>query len=554
MTPGAGAGRSGVGNRRWWLCTALLLAGCAGKTTSMPEIMPEMPPENGQCGIVQDTCRLGTPSGTGDTTPPYGWMCLGLRGGTNDSCSVPTARIEEDEVFAGQNALEEKVKAAGPLRGLLTIGDFTVDHPNCDPVWCHAHLMKRYALEMGIPEENLHVTPLVGLHQLFGGDYNPTVPKETLVFSFPVRWAGDVLDVELDILKRHDFLVVTSAGNTENNNRDLWEPSHPWWLGRRWENAMKAFATGKVILAKYAKRGDDGTIVPLDENVKCGEAKEFCYSILTPVPRWCMDGTCHNQDLGTSGASVNLGALTFYLFQLWDTPQEVVGVLNTCAEDVGEPGIDEEFGRGIVSVVCDTVRNRERSAVSSSLNVFNASPVLTQMAGGGESRQLVPQSLAATSRSLPVAAWFRPFYAVRGHDLETVTGHLGGQFSLRGTDLFVSGGADYSPLGVRSSLLYSGRTPFMEFGSRRTLFARNGHRIALLGAYGYSSGNDLSAHVGHLGARYEQALGAGLLALHVGYRQVRGHVGIPGYREAGAEPVPFVSGDPEVRLSFSVGR
>lgn len=37
-------------------------------------------------------------------------------------------------------------------------------------------------------------------------------------------------------------------------------------------------------------------------------------------------------------------------------PPSVVGVLNACAEDVGEPGIDEEFGRGIVSVVCDVVQ------------------------------------------------------------------------------------------------------------------------------------------------------------------------------------------------------
>ena len=57
----------------------------------------------------------------------------------------------------------------------------------------------------------------------------------------------------------------------------------------------------------------------------------------------------------------------------------------------------------------------------------------------------------------------------------------------------------------------------------------------------------MSAHV-------ERTFGSGLLALHAAYQQVRGRVGIAGYREAGAAPVPFVNGNPEVRLSFSLAR
>ena len=79
-------------------------------------------PVHGQCGTLQDACLLGDPSGTGDTSSPYQWTCLGRYGGTNDSCSVPTARIEADEVFAGQNALEEKVKTALQARRLVRGG------------------------------------------------------------------------------------------------------------------------------------------------------------------------------------------------------------------------------------------------------------------------------------------------------------------------------------------------------------------------------------------------------------------------------------------------
>ena len=103
--------------------------------------------------------------------------------------------------------------------------------------------------------------------------------------------------------------------------------------------------------------------------------------------------------------------------------------------------------------------------------------------------------------------------------------------------MFVSGGADYAPLGVRSSLLRATRTPFMEFGARRALLRRSGHRVALLGVYGYSAGGDLTAHIGHLAARYEWRFRPATLSAQAGYQQVHGLVGIPGHREAGARPV-----------------
>ena len=305
---------------------------------------------------------------------------------------------------------------------------------------------------------------------------------------------------------------------------------------------MRVFATGRVILAKYADRKPDGTIIPHEGNVKCGLAKEYCYSLFGRT--------------GSSTASVQLGALSFYLSQLWDTPWEVIGVLNTCAEDVGEPGIDEEFGRGIVSVVCDTVQNRERTVVASSMQSMNAmaaSPVLNQMVGDYSSVLSSPQSLSP--RSLPAAKWFKPFYAVRGYNLETTTGYLGGQFSLKEVDLFVSGGADYAPLGVRSSLLHTARTPFTEVGVRRNLFSRDGHRVFLLGSYGYSERNSMSAHVRYAGAQYEHRFGSSsVLSLYTGHRLVRGSLGIPGYRRAGAAPVPFTDRTPEVRVSFTMSR
>ena len=526
-------------------CVVLFLAGCGGREPKVPE-----PPEpiNGICGAFRDTCRSGRPVETGDTSSPYEWTCEGQFGGENDYCSVPTAKIEEEEIFAGQNALVEKIKAAGPLRGKLLI----IDEEESN----HGRIMKEVALEdMGVPEQNL----------VFGWDILLTdsqfretlLDQEVLTVAVPTtylvvhreRWLEDSL-AAADRIARHKVLFVYSAGNTETDRRrDIWYPDHPNWERHSWEAAFAFFATGKVIIAKHVRLDEKYTVVPDEGNVKCGHAKEFCYSVIHSDRR---------PYRGSSGASVRLGALTYYLFQLWDTPRAVINTLNSCAEDVGEPGIDEEFGRGVVSVICDRVQNRERAVVASSLRTFAASPVLNQMIGAYENIR-TPRSLSSQSlsplESLPMSEWFRPFYAVRGYNVETVAGYLGGQFSLRGTDLFIAGGADYTPLGVRSSLLHAGRTPFTEFGVRRNLLSHDGHQVSLLGSYGYSEGRSMSAHVGSLGGEYGYRFNpSSVLSLYAGNRAVYGFLGIPGYRQAGADLVPFADNAPEVRLSFTLSR
>ena len=51
-------------------CAFVFLAGCGAKNASQGLV-------NGQCGVVQDACLLGTPSGTGDTSAPYAYSFTG---------------------------------------------------------------------------------------------------------------------------------------------------------------------------------------------------------------------------------------------------------------------------------------------------------------------------------------------------------------------------------------------------------------------------------------------------------------------------------------------
>ena len=517
-------------NRIPILIAILISAGCAGNG---PAATPPSP-VNGLCGIDRDTCRAGNPSGAGDTSQPYEWTCNGQYGGAPAPCSVPHAETAEGEVFAGKNALEERLKAAGSLRGLLVIDDFSILDPDCEPPWCHYYYMKQAAADMGIPEENLHMWS--GKNHL-----KPDILEQTRVIAYPTdilrrankTWTPDDAPGKWYAAALH----VASAGNTTQDlGRDLWYPDHPAWnddsLWGNWDFAFASFATGRVIMAKYVIQKPDGTIEPHEGNVKCGLAGEYCYSIIYD-PFSSLGG---GMDRGSSSATVRLGALAFYLAQLWDTPQEIVHVLNVCAEDVGEPGTDEEYGRGIVAVVCDTVQQRERSAAGESVRTtYVGSPVLDQMV------RPVPQSMPER---------FRPFHAVRGWNLRTMTGFAGGSFAVQGTRLFVSGGAEYRPFGVRSSMLRDRRTPFGEIGARRAVFATGGFGIDAVGSYGYSRAGSLSLAVTRAGARYAMHRGTGLLSVYGGFRLAYGALGVPGYRSAGARPVSFLEAAPESRIDF----
>ena len=77
------------------LGAVVFLVGCGAKSASQG-------PVNGQCGVEQNACVLGAPTNTGDTTSPYEWVCLGRGGGVNDHCSVPTAKVDPGEKFAGR--------------------------------------------------------------------------------------------------------------------------------------------------------------------------------------------------------------------------------------------------------------------------------------------------------------------------------------------------------------------------------------------------------------------------------------------------------------------
>ena len=344
-------------------------------------------------------------------------------------------------------------------------------------------------------------------------------------------------DHEADWIAGLDILFVTGTGNscaTDSCGGRLWFPENDWWADKpdRWDNLFRSFATGKFIIARYAQKDDSGNIVAAADNTDlCGHTMEYCYSVLEN-PR--LEG------VSASRAAVRLGGIAFYLFQLWDTPAEVVETLNVCAEDVGAPGPDEEFGRGIVSLVCDRVQTREVRTAVESLSSYGVSPVVGQMLTDGQPRFYPPTSVSV---SLPLN--LKPFVSF---DRYRMAGHLGAGFTVKRTDLYLAGGSDYAPLGLRSSLIPVDRSPFVEVGAKRGLAGG----LSALGTYGHSAGDYVTANVVNVALRYARPVAGATLSVHAGYRGVLGLMGIPGYREAGAAKVRFTTGHPEVRFSVTL--
>ena len=154
------------------------------------------------------------------------------------------------------------------------------------------------------------------------------------------------------------ILPALNMHESFNGDRDTYSPGHIIWREPYWqkggsfsyENVIDAYNTGKVIAATSAVLTDAGTIEPNEEVVSCGNIKESCF---TMMPKQT-----------TSNASARLVPVSFYLAQFWETPEEIIEVLKECAIDVGEPGVDHEYGNGIVNLLCPRVLKKEIEVVS----------------------------------------------------------------------------------------------------------------------------------------------------------------------------------------------
>ena len=80
-------------------------------------------------------------------------------------------------------------------------------------------------------------------------------------------------------------------------------------------------------------------MIPNENSVTCGDLAKHCFTVT------------HSYD-GTSFAAPRVSAVLFHLRQMYETAEEAVAAAKQCVQDIGEPGIDREFGLGLLDLRC----------------------------------------------------------------------------------------------------------------------------------------------------------------------------------------------------------
>ena len=223
--------------------------------------------------------------------------------------------------------------------------------------------------------------------------------------------------------------------------------------------------------------------------------------------------------------------MAFYLAQLYPTAEEIVDAMNVCAIDIGEPGIDREFGRGLANIVCGPVLEKELEAAMQISSVTAHSPTLERMLAYSE------EDCGCMS-----------FFSSVSHGFGTTVGHVG--MSLSG-GITVLAGRGFAPIGVESSL-FSETNLFTEIGYKRSLFKKRDHRASFVATHSMQWG-DTSASISRIGLQYAKQINRYTAGVYAGYRHARIAVGLPGYKLANANKVSFARGAWEMRFNLSVG-
>ena len=242
----------------------------------------------------------------------------------------------------------------GGFKDTLLIGDIMNGH---------GHAMRRNMNDMGVPREHtIFFSSFVyfsnasknnkGLEEIVSSTHE-RLREATRVVHIPYVSPLDGPQDSARVASIENVMFVTGTGNSDTGfgDRDRYKSSHPYWRsrGKSYQNVLRLRGTKKVIFATSA-RVKGGKIIPYEEVSTCGDIKEICFTIIP-------------QQL-TSPASSRLAAMTFYLSQLYPTEEEVRETLEKCVVDIGEPGIDREYGRGIANLLCPRVLEREVEIVS----------------------------------------------------------------------------------------------------------------------------------------------------------------------------------------------
>ena len=461
------------------------------------------------------------------------------------SCRVYLPSLKRFAIDSNHSYIYSKVK----YEGILVLADKPDTH--------HARYMHEILVDIkGIPGENIVLmrdflgvlhSPVsaysggnFGLSSLLFDDeyaYSHLRSEVRVVCApFRVKIFGTLHD-QVSWIDGSNILFVVSAGNTNHfgGSRDVLRPDHEFFQDdprADFNLYKKILATDHLIIAsslgfQWDSNRENITFFPGSENVKCGETKENCFSVAGYRPRYEPDDErfYDHDGFSTSEATATLSAISFYLAQFYPTAEEIVSTLRSCAIDVGEPGVDEEYGVGLVNLFCPEVLEKEMATAVSSSQVSEESHTLTAL-------------------TQPLPETFSLFSSV-GLDFYGMQGHVGVSYATQSLQAVALAGFGRSSLGIYSDLYYE-QNMFFELGVRKPLTPH----LSFIGTYGHQYGN-LSVDSVRAGLHAVRQIGRMQASAYIGRHMFRCSLGLPGYQAAGARKVSFSRGVWEARFSLA---
>ncbi len=475
----------------------------------------------------------------------------------------------QEESFPGQKGLSVLLEATGSFEGKIFLQDSPIPGPHAEQMFD--------TLAQSVPKE--HILTFEGvegsIHKIeemergwASVDHAEEMKKHGVrVVHVPTLWHHNAhhsrREAALQVLKSQDILAVYAAGNFTTIPPDIYRQDSPYWGNPPpWdENARKLpeyqvveefFQEGHAIMANFAIRkpetfedfvswalksmdkedlqemyyAAEGEYIRHPLTVRFGALREYGFSVSLKEKRvqWNRDERWYIP--GTSDASAHVAVFAFYLYQLWDTTKEVVEVMQQTATDIGEPGVDEEFGWGLINADHPLIWNRAVQRLEESLEVYLFADVTLE------------QAITVAEDNLDV------FYHI-GEDKR----EIGLTFGTHKTTVAFAAGSTASPFGVSSRFLQQ-RNTAAQIGVRYSFT----DTFSITGIYGRSKHEDFDVNKGSIGVDYQKHfLGdTGEFSLYAGHRSIWGSLGLPGYNVLDIAQTPFTLRMVEARASFAL--
>ncbi len=474
----------------------------------------------------------------------------------------------QEEVFPGQKGLSILLKRSGGFHGKI----FLHDSPDAST---HEERML-FTLKQSVPRNNIiafegvrEAKKVAGIkikkQGWASGYYEKEMEKNSVrVIHAPSYWHHTAISAEregkIQALKSLDMLVVYAAGNLGvlphvdiyRSDDPYWgsRPNEKWARRRTYQEVEQLFQSGHAIMATYAikrpstfedfaewagNQRNKKDLRTVYENATAeyihhplvasfGDLKEYGFTVLAQnrSMRWGKK----TYAFGTAEASAHVAAFAFYLRQLWNTTEAVLEIMQETAIDIGEPGVDEEFGWGLINVHHPIIWGRAVKRLEQSLAFCLPEDVALEKA-------------VTTAKK----EGFDLF-----HSIESDKREIGLVFSKHKTKIAFTTGAATNPFGLSSRFLQQ-RATVAQLGIQHAIT----QTLSITGIYGHSRHEDATINKGSIGIGYQKHFldHKGNVALYVGHRSIWGTLGIPGYKALDIAQTPFTLQMVEARASFA---